>query len=143
MRFVAFLVCLCVASVSLGQQYAPGSTAVVNQQAIVPVGPPPAPGLPFGQWTDGMRETWTNTHEIRPVRPWEGGEGYPAYQQPGVYQQPTYYQQPAYPAYCQQQSCQQPCQYYQQPCCQQYYQQYYQQPRQSSWYWYPGCNLGF
>lgn len=162
MKFVFALVLCLVASVSFGQQYAPGSTAVVNQQAVVqqqpamvPVPPMNGPGLPFHEWRDGMRETWTNTHEIRPVRPWEGGgyaEGaYPAYPQPlpaaPAYSAPaannswygnqgfTYYpptgcyQRPVQPSY------QQPVQCYQQqqPC--------YRQPTTQQWY--PGYYMGF
>ena len=106
MKLFGFLCVVLCATVAFGQQYAPGSTAVVNQQAVVPLPPPPmGGGLPFQSWSGGMQESWVNTttHRIEPV------------------------QQPYYSAVQQYQPC----------------QQYYQQPCQRSWYWYPGCNLGY
>jgi len=142
MRILVCVLCVLWASVVFGQQdyvpYTPGSTT-----QMVPVTRPPLPNnyprpvpvqsqppLPYQDWREGMRESFTHTdvHEIRPMRDWEAYRDYdwgrdrdyvPAYR-PQYYQQPTYYvpqQQPTY--------------YYVQPQSQCQYQ-YYCRPQ----YWY-------
>ena len=143
--------CVLFATAVFGQDvgYAPiyqasaGQQIPVVQQQIVNPSINPIQQLPVGSWIGGMRETYTNSHEIRPIHEWENQQyQQPIYQQ---YQQPiTYPQYPQYPQY-QQQYCQPVCQQYR-PVCQQYqycqpYQQYCQ-PCRTGW-WYPGCNLGY
>ena len=156
MKYGLILVCLCASTV-YGQQYAPGSTGIVNQNVVqspmVPVQPPcvnpgPAPNMIPPEWLqNGYREEFKQTHDIYPFREYN----YPGQpminqqavvygqQQPQWYGQQGYGYQQQYPGWVWngtnwQRDCQyqQPC-YQQQQCCpQRCCQPCYQQ--QQHWY---------
>ena len=134
--FMAAIFALLMVGVSYGQPmagpmpyppYQPGSTTQYIQAAPQSSQTPPLVPPNQGAWDSGWKETYTNTHEYRPLRPYEYEQGnghhggyYPQQYQPQQYQQYQYPQQQVY--YPQQQ---------QQWCVPQ--QQYYCYPQQNGW----------